>query len=177
MPNCPDPSALRRMLDDVAFERSHGAIAGHLSGCANCQRALEHLAADERTWRDMAEALVAAPPRLPVHLREALARLDVRNAEPSLTDDLETLKLKRALIVVWSIAGVMGIVAVSALGWALTIHWSGEKPIAVPPVVVQEPVENPPVPGKRRPPRPGAGGGDGPPLRKPDGESRPRRPM
>jgi len=124
----------------------------------------------------MAEALVAAPPRLPAHLREALARLDVRQKEQP-PEEVAARKLKRALIVVWSIAGVLGIVAVSALGWALTIHWGREAPLAVPPVVVQEPVENPPVPGKRRPPRPGAGGGDGPPLRKPDGESRPKRPL
>ena len=175
MANCPDPSVLRRMLDDVAFEHAHAAIAEHLGGCAICQRTIEHLAADERAWSDMAEALAAAPPRLPVPLREALARLDVRSQEQP-PDDLAAKKLKAALIVVWSIAGVLGILALAALGWAWTIHGAREAPVAVPPVVVQEPVENAPGPGKRRPPRPG-GGGDGPPLRKPDGEPRPKRPL
>ena len=182
---CPSSSVLRRLLVDVAFEQTHGDVAEHLSDCVRCQRSLENLAADDGAWHDMADALVAEPPRIPAKLRESLAGLDLRLPATS-SDDASGRKLLRAIIIVWIMAGVMGALALVTLGWALTVRWPNETPVP-PPVVVEEPL--PPTLEKKRP-RPGDPDGpprfgDGPgsiPFRKPgppDGEPRlrPKRPM
>jgi serine/threonine-protein kinase len=48
-----DPNRLRSFLDDELSARDQAELAGHLDQCADCQAALERLAAGTRLWDDL----------------------------------------------------------------------------------------------------------------------------
>jgi serine/threonine-protein kinase len=48
-----DPNRLRSLLDDELSARDQAELAGHLDHCADCQAALERLAAGTRLWDDL----------------------------------------------------------------------------------------------------------------------------
>jgi WD40 repeat protein len=57
---CPGPDRLRRLLDGSLPEPEQADLTGHLDGCADCQRALERLAAGD--WTPPTPEAVAARP-------------------------------------------------------------------------------------------------------------------
>src|SRR5882672_6769186 len=73
--SCPDSAQLRKLVDGSATPEEQAALAQHLTGCPNCQMALERLSSTRDSWADMAQQLADRPVAEPA-LANAIHRLE-----------------------------------------------------------------------------------------------------